>query len=234
MKLSDKLISFASWLENADNELLVAADGNDSHLAAIAGVLAMAAEDIRETAAEVAQTEAEEPMFSHEKLDEIASLASELDEAGMHKQASVLDDILLTLASPKGFINTAKEIEDKRLDDLKKKYKGVKETLDNQNKIADITKDVKDSASYKPVQINQESLSTRHCPDHFGFQLQRIADNEFQCSLDKKHYNYNTGFTLLNGKVVPPSGVEYQSRMMLDHRNENLIFDTRQQRLGQE
>jgi hypothetical protein len=239
MKLSEKLLILAAWLQETDNELLVDAESNEEHMAVVADALICCA-DICKTAANVVEkTEEDAPVFTAAKLDEMAAVAKAFDESGdelLEKQASVLDDILLTIAAPKNFRFNFKQAEDNRIDELKKKYQEIKPIIDDINKISDATKTIKDSAIYaNPVEskVSKESLSTRYCMEHHGFSMIRVGENEYQCPVDHKVFNFQTGFTLNNGKMVAPAGVEYQSRYMLDHSPGHAIFDTRAQRLGQ-
>lgn len=58
---------------------------------------------------------------------------------------------------------------------------------------------------------NKGSLSTRHCPDHIGVQLFRIAEGIYQCPMDGKEYNFQTGFINYKGETVPGGSVSQQT-----------------------
>lgn len=45
------------------------------------------------------------------------------------------------------------------------------------------------------------SMSTRHCPDHHGIQMKRVAEGTFQCELDGRMYNWNQGFKDYSGNT---------------------------------
>lgn len=63
----------------------------------------------------------------------------------------------------------------------------------------------------KPV--NEGSLSTRYCPDHIGVSAVRIDEHTYQCPLDGKEYNYETGYVNYEGQGVPGGSVAAQTPM---------------------
>lgn len=50
-------------------------------------------------------------------------------------------------------------------------------------------------------------MSTRNCPDHYGAQMQRVAEGTFQCELDGRMYNWNEGFKDYNGNTYPAAPI---------------------------
>lgn len=186
-----------------------------------------------------------EPVSSNKKvageitpeiIDDLAALAELLDKTGdefLVKQASVLDELLMTLASPKNAIAAAKKLEDDRLEQLKAKYKTPKEKLDEYNKVADVEKAIEKSPyseQYRPLNGAAGMLSQRSCVEHPGAQLSRVGEHTWQCCLDKKIYNYETGFTLMDGSVVPGGDVSLQTK--IDQNSQHQIFDSRSSKLG--
>lgn len=101
------------------------------------------------------------------------------------------------------------------------------------NKAGDAIKDIEKSPSYKKYRVLEAPLSARTCPDHAGAQLARVGERRWQCCMDHKIYDYDTGFTTLNGDRVSGGDVSEQTKIM-QHENAHTIFDTRSQRLGQE
>jgi len=72
--------------------------------------------------------------------------------------------------------------------------------------------DVKEEPPTPPVQPPYEgSLSTRYCPDHHGVQAVRISERIFQCPIDGKTYNYETGYVNYQGQRVPGGSVAEQT-----------------------
>lgn len=61
-------------------------------------------------------------------------------------------------------------------------------------------------------------------------QIARIGENLWQCELDKKNYDYQSGFTLSNGNKVPGGDVAQQSKGV--DNPSYTVFDTREGRLG--
>jgi hypothetical protein len=236
MKLSDKLLVIASWLENDENEIFQDADKDEKSLETVANYIVKAAYELRKCAEEIATSETveEEPVLTPEKLDELAAVAEAFDQSDdelLKKQASVLDELLLTLASPKNAIFNFKAAEEKKIDDLKKKYKEPKQEIDEMNKMADQLKDIEKSPFFKQFRPLETSLSTRYCPDHAGVQITRVGENLWQCAMDKKTYDFANGFTTMKGNKVPGGSVDLQTPP--SHQESHMIFDTRSSKLGQ-
>lgn len=216
-RTSDKLNSVISWLENSENDLLLSAGNDEIKLHLVAEALVAASNELQKAAEMIAKIEDAEPTLSTESLDELASLAEVLDKSGdedLKKYASTLDMLLMTIASPKGWQEAFKKLEDSRIEELKRKYVGTKEKLDERNKISGMKEAVDDSKIYQTHRVLSEPLDTRYCPDHSGVQVMRVGEREVQCALDGKVYSYLEGFTKLDGTKVPGSTVELQSSVM--------------------
>ena len=236
MRIAELLNSIASWLESPDNEALLLAEYDEQCLKVVAESCVSAAAALKKAAMEVESIEPpEESLITEESIEGIANLASALDSSGdpeLMKQASVLDELLLTIAAPPNALKDKKAAEDLRLEELKKKYHSAKEELDNEdnNKVAESIKAIDKSNMTKQYRILEAPLSTRYCPDHAGVQISRIGEHFWQCELDKKTYNFETGFELNNGTKVPGGDVANQTQG-LSNPTES-IFDTREGRLG--
>lgn len=231
MKLSDKILVIAGWLEDENNELFV--ETTDENVDKVAFAFAAAADALKEVAEEIKEQGQVEPSITPEKLEELAAVAASFDESGdelLQKQASVLDELLLTLAAPKGYAFNFKKAEDDKLESLKKKYKAVKEEQDKNIGAKEAVEAIKNSPVAKEYRMLEAPLSTRTCIDHPGAQLAHIGDDSWQCSLDHKIYNYSTGFTTLRGDKVPGGSVSEQT----PSHNEvgGQVFDNRESRLG--
>lgn len=175
----------------------------------------------------------DESNITPESIDELANLAEAFDSSNdpeLQKQAAVIDELLITIAAPPNAVSERKDLLDSRSKELEKKYKNTGKQLSESNKIADSIKDIEKSNLTKEYTILEAPLSTRYCPDHPGVSLIRIGDGIDQCNLDKKIYNYESGYTLNNGSKVPGGSVSQQTQ----HLNIPYysIFDTRGDRLG--
>ncbi len=172
----------------------------------------------------------------------LAKMAEELDKTKdpiLMKEASVLDEILLTFGRPQGSIEAIKQAEETEIDRLRAKYREQaredlyqkpKEKMDQDLKVADSLKVIKDNIKeYRPLEA---SLSTRTCPDHPGAQMARIGDYIYQCSLDKQIYNYQNGFRTMKGNIVPGGDVAGQTQFLNDHAVSHSQFDTRESKLN--
>jgi hypothetical protein len=223
MKLSEKLLTVAAWLESTENDLIVSTS-NDEHLTIVANALVKASEALQDGAEEISKTE--EGIITPESLDEMAALATAFDESDdemLKKQASVLDEILITLAAPKNAIAEAKKAEDDRIEQLKKKYNDVKPQLDEVNRVAEAEKALEKSPKFQEAKIHDQPLSTRTCRRHPGAQLQRIGERQFKCLLDGEVYNYEEYGSVAN--QIPLS--HDVGRNVFDTQS-----DTRSDRLG--
>ena len=233
MRIAEMLQAIASWLESPDNEAILLAEYDDECLKVVAESCVEAASALTR-AAEIVNTiePKEESNITPESLSKLADLATAFDLSGdeeLMKQASVIDELLLTIAAPPGVLSDKKAADDKRLDDLKKRYEDPRKALEESNKIAESNKAIEKSNMTKQYRIMEAPLSSRNCPDHAGAQISRVGENMWQCEMDKKIYNFSTGFELANGNKVPGGDVSLQTQdMTIPNHN---TFDTRESRL---
>jgi len=232
MRISEMLTAIASWLESPDNEALLLSEYDDQCIDIVANSCVAAASILRKAADEVDIIEPPEASnLTNSSIEELGQVANAFDSSGdenLKKMASVIDELLLTIAAP-GKNDSEKKSEDTRLEDLRKKYQEPRDALNDMNKTSDSEKAIKDSPYSKEYRILEAPLSIRGCPDHPGAQVARVGEHTWQCDLDKKIYNYDTGFTLNNGSKVPGGGVEGQSS--IQRQESHAIFDSRESRL---
>lgn len=153
--------------------------------------------------------------ITEEDLEAVAALAQEFSKSGdrlLQRQASVLDQVLLTFAVPEARAEEKKAYDEKIAqikDSLKKNSPEpqVKKSFDAKEVAKAVDNSIKE---YKPLEA---PLKTRSCIEHPGHQLIRVSDDVYQCSLDKKEYNYKSGYTTLSGNKVPGGDVALQSQM---------------------
>jgi len=234
MRIAELLNAIASWLESPNNEALMLAEGDDACATIVAESCVLAAQLLKNAAEEVDVIEPVESVITPESIDGMAALATALYSSGdpeLKKQASVIDELLLTIAAPPNALAARKDLEDNRLEELKKKYEEPRKELAKTNKIADSEKAIDKSKFVKQFNILEAPLSTRYCPDHAGVQIARVGEHIWQCEMDKKIYNFETGFELNNGTKVPGGDVSQQTQGL--GVPTHAIFDTRSGRLGQ-
>lgn len=234
MRIAEMLNAIASWLESPDNEAMLIAEYDMDCLAVVGSSCVEAAALLKRAAEQVNAIEPqEESKITPESIDGIANLAAALQSSSdpeLQKQASVLDELLLSIAAPPNAYAERKDLQEQRLVELKKKYEEPREELRKSNKIADSEKKIDSSNFTKEYKILEAPLSSRYCPDHAGAQIARVGEHMWQCDLDKKVYNYETGFTLENGNKVPGGDVSQQTQNL--NVPNHAIFDTREGRLG--
>ena len=232
MRISDMLTAIASWLESPNNEAILLAEYHEDSLKVVAESCVLAAALLKNAADHVGSIEPPEPSkVTPEAVEEIAALAAAFDasgDPGLKKQASVLDELLLSIAAPPP--EGRKDLLDARTEELKKKYEDPRKELHEVNKLADSEKAIEKSQMTKEYKILEAPLSSRYCPDHPGVQIARVGEHMWQCELDKKSYNFETGFELNNGAKVPGGDVSQQTQGI--NVPYHAIFDTREGRLG--
>lgn len=234
MRIAEMLHAIASWLESPDNEALMLAEYNEECSKIVAENCVLAAALLKNAAEEVDTIEPPpESNLTPESIEELANIASAFDasgDEGLKKQASVIDELLLTIAAPPNALAMRKDLEDNRIEEIKKKYQEPTESIKKSNKIADSEKAIDKSNMTKQYNILEAPLSSRYCPDHPGVQIARIGEHMWQCEMDKKSYNFETGFELNNGNKVPGGDVAEQTQIL--NTPSHAIFDTREGRLG--
>lgn len=232
MRISEMLTAIASWLESPNNEAMLLAEYHEDSAAVVAESCVLAAALLKQAAEQVDGIEPPpESNITPDAIEGIAALAAAFDasgDPGLKKQASVLDELLLSIAAPP--VGDRKDLLDSRTEELKKKYEDPSKELHEVNKIADSEKAIEKSEMTKNFRIMESPLSSRYCPDHPGVQIARVGEHLWQCELDKKSYNFETGFELNNGAKVPGGDVSQQTQGL--NMPYHSIFDTREGRLG--
>ncbi len=133
-------------------------------------------------------------------VDGMIKMADSLDKRGLEDLANIVDESALIIhrATDYGFFPKQKDQEELEHEKL-------------------------------PVQMPHEgSLSTRYCPDHNGTQAIRIGENEYQCPIDGKKYNYETGYLNYDGQRVPGGSIAAQTPTTSDYGGIPMrIYDSR-------
>ena len=234
MRIAEMLQAIASWLESPNNEALLLAEYDEECSKIVAENCVLAAALLKNAAEQVDEIEPPpESNLTPESIEELANIASAFDasgDAGLKKQASVIDELLLTIAAPPNVYAMREDLQKNRIEELRKKYHSANSSVEKSNKIADTVKAIEKSNMTKQYKILEAPLSTRYCPDHPGVQVARIGEHMWQCEMDKKSYNFETGFVLNNGDKVPGGDVSEQTQ--ISSPPAHALFDTREGRLG--
>lgn len=235
MRISEMLISIANWLENPNNEAILLSEYDDNCLKIVSNSCIEAAQLLKTAAEKVEEVEPPAPSnLTPESIEELASIATAFDasnDPNLKKQASVIDELLLSIAAPEDAIKKQKSYLDQRIEDLKYKYNHPRESLAEDMKSEATVKAIEDSDMIKEYRVMQAPLNTRYDPDHAGVLLNRIGDGIWQSEMTKKIYDFKEGFKLNNGMIVPGSSVSEQTQV--DPREFHSVFDTREERLGE-
>jgi hypothetical protein len=83
-----------------------------------------------------------------------------------------------------------------------------------------------ENAPFKPGY--KSSLSTRYCPDHNGAQAIRISEHTYQCPIDGRVYDYESGYTNYSGQKVPGGSIAAQIPNIGFFALPQRLFDSRQ------
>jgi hypothetical protein len=235
MRTAELLNAMAAWLASPNNEAMLLAEADEQCMQVVAESCVLAAELLKRAANEVDSIEPlSESLITPESIEETAALAAALDgsdDPQLKKMASVLDELLLSIAAPPNAYAERKDLQEQRAITLQKKYQEPREELNKYNKKSEVEKAIDNSGMTKEYRILEAPLSTRYCPDHgAGVQVQRIGEHMVMCSLDHKTYNYETGFTLNSGEKIPGGSVALQTDGLITPFH--AIFDDRESRLN--
>jgi hypothetical protein len=230
MRIAELMTAVAAWLEDPNNEMMLLSEYDEDCLKVVAASCLEAAETLKKAASDIEVLEpVEESNLTESSLNELAELATAFDasdDENLKKQASVIDELLLTIASPPDALGMRKDLLENRIEELKKKY-----NLKQHDKVLKTKSQVEKMEVMKEYKIQEHPLSTRTCTEHPGAQMGRVGEYRYQCSLDGKIYDYTEGYTLLNGDKVPGGDVANQTKGF-NKNIENSNYDSRAGRLG--
>ena len=181
--------------------------------------------------------------LTEQQLNEMAALASAFDESSdplLKKQASVLDEILLSIAAPRNAGETFRKVQDEEIERLRTERRRArgeeayvqpkKELHDMWNSVAQAKAVEQQVKRYVPMEA---ALQTRYPPDRPGGQMTRISDGVYQDIETGIIYDYKAGYTTQKGNKVPGGSVENQTRQLGDYRNNpTSVFQTRESVMG--
>lgn len=224
----NQLLKLAEELESPDNEALLAVENDEEALVRVASRLVKAAEALREAAEEMHPAEEQAFEMTPEKLEEIAAVAEAFESSGdelLKKQASVLDDVLFLFASPQS-IAMLKNSKEAFIEDLK-----YQDTFLASDAVKAAKEAILDSPVYKEYRPLEQALSSRVCPEH-ATPLARVAEGEYQCSLDGKVFVWAEGYGTLKGNKVPGTTVENQNVYDGAGYSYAQVEDSRLERMG--
>lgn len=232
----------ASKLEKSSDELLVRASSKGKELFDKVAVAIAAASTLLEDVADDMDKNASFEV-SPEYLDELASLASffdKSDDPALKKHASVLDELLLSIAAPKNAIAQARKVTDDEINRLRDKHRQLKDEEAYVKPREELHQMWSSEAQAKAVdqQVKQyipleAPLQTRCPPDRPGGQMTRITDGVYQDIATGIIYDFKNGYTTQKGNKIPGGSVENQTRQLSDSRNYSTsVFQTRDSIMG--
>lgn len=180
-------------------------------------------------------------------FEKLSDLADRLDKLGAAEQAdmidsfikkhagSVLPDVLdWQEADPKGErakaydseYHHSLQIREPKKDQERVDFEGRKDHHVSTYESGDKAKETKKEAA------PHGALQTRYSPDLVGVQLARVGDGVYQCPVTGKIYNFETGYTDMDGDYHPGSSVSAQTPDSTGYSIPHRIFDSREQILN--
>ena len=240
MSVSIDLRVLAKKLENNSEELLIKAESKGI-LPKVAQAIAAASTLLEEVANDMDSSG--DFSMEPEQLDEIAALASAFSESGdplLQKQASVLDDFLVSIALSREASEKATQVKEDTINEMRAErrkakvdelYKDPKKALNERNRVNEQVKAVKQMP--KKYRVMEAPLQTRYSPDMPGSMMVRITDGVYQDITTGKIYDYEKGYTTDKGNEVPGGSVANQTAQFGDHNHQSTsLFQTRESMMG--
>lgn len=242
MAISMDLRVLARKLEKSSDDLLVDASTKGPEAFEKVATAIAAASTLLEGVADDMDRNAEFSITA-QQLDEIVALATAFDQSSdplLKKQASVLDELLLSIAAPKNAARESRKVTDDEINRLREKRRSScrEENYEDPRKAHADMNNAKEQAKAVAQQVKryrplEAPLQTRYPPDRPGGQMTRITDHVYQDIVTGIVYDFKAGYTTQKGNEVPGTSVENQTRQLGDSRNQSTsLFETRQSLMG--
>jgi len=161
------------------------------------------------------------PMF-----DDLTNIADKLDDFGLPKGADMIDGFLQKHADVVDWKEEADTEQSKRYDSEYHHKLQVREPKREQERIDREHRKNHHIHTYQHVAA--ENLGTRYCPNHRGVQMGRVGERTYQCPLDGKTYNWETGFVDVDGNQWPGGSVAQQTPSATEYAVPHRVYDSRE------
>ena len=242
MAISMDLRVLARKLEKSSDDLLINASTKSPAVFQKVATAVAAASTLLEGVADDMDNNASFEI-TPQQLDEIAALASAFDESGdplLKKQASVLDELLLSIAAPKNALAISRKTTEDEINRLRTERRKVRseEDYEGPRKVLSEMENAKEQAKAVEQQVKrympmEAPLQTRYPPDRPGGQMTRITDHVYQDIVTGIVYDFKAGYKTQKGNEVPGGSVDAQTRELGDSRNQGTsLFETRESLMG--
>jgi hypothetical protein len=242
MAISMDLRVLARKLEKSSDDLLVSASKKNPDVFQKVATAIAAASTLLEGVADDMDNHASFEI-TPQQLDEIAALASAFDESEdplLKKQASVLDELLLSIAAPKNAVAAARKVTEDEINRLRTERRKTtgEECYDEPRKRLSTMENAQAQAKAVEQQVKryvpmEAPLQTRYPPDRPGGQMTRITDHVYQDIVTGIIYDYKAGYKTQKGNEVPGGSVENQTHDLGDIRDQGMsLFETRESLMG--
>src|SRR5690606_1271922 len=148
------------------------------------------------------------------------------DSAGARKEANIIDNFIQKKAEGIYDVVGWKDSESDKYDYKKHHSQQVREPKRDGERVDYEGRSKHHIENYEHRE--QPSLSSRYCPDHIGVQMGRVGESTYQCPLDGKVYNWDTGFKTYDGVEYEGGSVAGQTPDSSGYGIPHRVFDTRQ------
>ncbi len=242
MAISTELRVLARKLEKNSDDLLINASHKGPETFEKVATAVAAASTLLESVADDMEAKAEFRM-TEQQFDEMVETIKAFNESGddlLKKQASVMEELLLSIAAPKNAAQQVRKVtedEVNRLREERRRARGEEayikprqEHHDMWNSAAQAKAVEQQVKRYVPLEA---PLQTRYPPDRPGGQMTRITDHVYQDIVTGIIYDYKAGYTTQKGNKIPGGSVENQTRQLGDYRHQSsALFETRDSLMG--
>lgn len=170
-------------------------------------------------------------------LEKLAEIADQLDMTGRKDLADKMDDILQrsndNVSAINDLIEMANILDDDDQPELASSIDHIASLISTASDYS-FLKNIKvaeDGEDIEPPPIESRSkghLSSRYCPDHRGVQAARVAEGTYQCPIDGKVYNYQSGYKNYKGQLIPGGSVAEQTPTTSNYGIPMRFYDSRQ------
>ncbi|KKN17592.1 hypothetical protein LCGC14_0964250 [marine sediment metagenome] len=158
-------------------------------------------------------------------FEKLSKVADKLDSIGATEEANLVDGFIEKHAED--FLDYQGEGDTEQSKRYDSKYHHSKQIREPKEEQKD--REGRDKHHVETYQkAESTALNTRYCPEHIGVMTGRVGENTYQCPIDGKVFNSETGWTDYDGNVHPGGSVAAQTPDLTGYETSNRIFDSRE------
>ena len=162
-------------------------------------------------------------------FEKLANVADKLDSIGASEEANLVDSFIEKHAE--GFLDYQGDSDTEQGKRYDSKYHHSIQIRESKEERKDIEGRGKHHVHTQQHAVST-ALNTRYCPEHIGVMTGRIGENIYQCPIDGKTFNSETGWVDYDGNVHPGGSVAAQTPDSTSYETSHRIFDSRENTLN--